>query len=216
MVDVDKVVIAAERCHAHEHVHLAEYVHAYERALEELRYRVDGGESKERADDDEGAATRAVEATEIGMTHVQVAVDGEREREPDAKRLRGRHHRIDVDENDLVVVDEMHGWLEAEHWQCVLHPNYHRKYKTNYITNRQSEQIGVRREFLHSLATEHNYGEYVANDAKEAYEHAQSGDDLRELCHNGRLIEIFGDVVQFERTQRELDTAKIEIVVVYR
>lgn len=97
MVDVDEVVIAAERGHRHEHVHLAEHVHVHECALEKLRYRIDGGEQEERGNDTKSALASTIDSAEVGMTHVQVAIDGERKCEPHAQRLSGRHHRVDVD-----------------------------------------------------------------------------------------------------------------------
>lgn len=93
---------------------------------------------------------------------------------------------------------------------------YYRKYETNDVADREAEQIGVGGELFHGLAIEHNDGENVAQNAKKANENAHCGDHLRQLGHDCGLIEALSDVVQIERTQRELDAAKIEIVVVYR
>ena len=78
MVDVDEIVIAAELGHGHEDVLLAEHVHAHVSALHELRHRVDAGEHEQRTYHTERSFARAVHATEVRVTHVQVPVHCER------------------------------------------------------------------------------------------------------------------------------------------
>lgn len=97
MVDVDKVVIAAERGHCHEDMPLAENIHANKSALHKLWYRVDCGQCEQSGDDDKGTLTATVDAAKVGMTYVKVAIDRECQSEPDAKRLSRRHYWIDVD-----------------------------------------------------------------------------------------------------------------------
>lgn len=78
MVDVDEIVIAAEIGHGHEDVMLAEHVHRDERALHELRHRVDGGEHEQRRYDHKRSLARTIHAAKVRVAYVQVAVDGER------------------------------------------------------------------------------------------------------------------------------------------
>ena len=108
VVDRDEVVVPAEFGGAEEDAVHAQDVLLDVFALEELGNGVDAGEDVEQDDGEGGALASAVLDAVEGLADVEIAVDGEGERDPDGEGLGGGHDGHDVVEEDLCQELRMH------------------------------------------------------------------------------------------------------------
>ena len=88
MIDVEVVLISAESCDAREDKLLAKYFVLFVGALQELWYRVYRSQKIKKSDRNERSLACAIFTSEIGMTHIEIAVGRECQCDPDGQSLR--------------------------------------------------------------------------------------------------------------------------------